>query len=176
MPINFKRKLYFLAGLCIICIIYIVERKWKNFQDFLKLEAHVSKRQKVKRKFIYIKISGAIKHSGRYKVRQGTVLRDVLKLAQPLDIAGKFNPKLILIDGKEYYIPFRKLQRGEKIDINKAGKEELFRVPGITSQIVTQILLYREKYERFDEIEELKEIKGMGNKYNKIKEYFYIGE
>ncbi len=176
MPINFKRKLYFLIAVCIICIIYILERKWNNFQNFLKLDTHLSEKQKVKRRFISVKISGAVKKPGRYKVIQGTILRDVLKLAQPLDTAGEFNPKLALIDGKEYHIPFRKLEEGEKIDINKAGREELFRVPGITSQIVTQILLYREKYERFDEIEELKEIKGMKNKYNKIKEYFYIGE
>lgn len=62
------------------------------------------------------------------------------------------------------------VNRINNISINKAGKEELIRLPGIGSITADSIILYREKYNGFKSLDELTNVKGIGKKkYEKIK-------
>lgn len=57
-----------------------------------------------------------------------------------------------------------------KLNINKATKEQLIKLPGIGETIAERILEYRKERGNFTKIEQLSEIKGIGkNKLEKIK-------
>jgi len=62
-----------------------------------------------------------------------------------------------------------------KINLNKADKDMLMGVSGIGEKTAQRIIEYRQKQGSFEDIEELKNIKGISiNKYEVIKEYFYL--
>lgn len=59
-----------------------------------------------------------------------------------------------------------------KVNINKASKEELKKIPGIGEVLASRIIEYREKVGGFKSIEELKNVKGIGEKkFEAIKPY-----
>lgn len=63
-----------------------------------------------------------------------------------------------------------KKEYSEKININKATKEELTQIRGVGPVLAGRIISYREKYGHFRRAEEIKNIKGIGEKtYEKIK-------
>jgi len=63
-----------------------------------------------------------------------------------------------------------KKEYSEKININKATKEELTRIRGVGGVLAGRIISYREKYGYFRRTEDIKNIKGIGEKtYEKIK-------
>lgn len=56
------------------------------------------------------------------------------------------------------------------VDINRASKEELQRLPGIGPTLADRIVRYREKHGGFKRIEEIKEVNGIGEKkFQRIK-------
>lgn len=62
-----------------------------------------------------------------------------------------------------------------KININKAGFEDLVQIKGISPKLARSIIAYRDKYGFFRELEGLKEIKGIGEvRYGKIKDCFTL--
>jgi len=127
---------------------------------------------------IKVKILGCVKKPGIYEIRKGTTLSELIEVCGYLeyaDIATLDN--IILKDGEEYYIPFRKVQNGEKININKASVEELCRLPYVSKSIAKEIINYRVKYGRFDTVEEIMNLKGIGEKrFIYIREYIATGE
>jgi len=131
------------------------------------------------RNTIKVKISGCVKRPGIYEVSRGTSLMELLEeqcgITGYADLRGLYN--IILDDGEEYYIPYRKLRYGEKININTATEEELCRLPYVNRSIAREIIKYREKYGQFDTIEEIMEISGIGEKkFNYIKKHLKTGE
>jgi len=63
----------------------------------------------------------------------------------------------------------------KSININKAGTDELVKLPGIGEKTAEKIIAYRTQYGNFKSLEELMEVKGIGNvKFNKIKKFLYI--
>jgi len=63
----------------------------------------------------------------------------------------------------------------KSININKAGSDELVKLPGIGEKTAEKILAYRTQNGNFKSLEELMEVKGIGNvKFNKIKKFLYI--
>lgn len=128
---------------------------------------------------IKVKISGCVENPGVYKVSSGTSLMKLLEeqcgITEYADLSGLYN--IILEDGEEYYIPYRKLRYGEKININTATEAELCRLPYVNRSIAREIIKYRQKYGQFDTIEEIMEVNGIGEKrFNYIKEYLKTGE
>lgn len=65
---------------------------------------------------------------------------------------------------------------GDKVDINRAGKEELKLLPGIGDVLAERILAFREK-EAFGKPEDLMQVKGIGEAtYAAMAPYIIIGE
>ena len=58
----------------------------------------------------------------------------------------------------------------KKIDINKAGIDELDLLDGIGPSLAGRIIEYRQKYGPFTRVEDLKNVKGIGDKlFDRIK-------
>jgi len=120
-----------------------------------------------------------VKRPGCYELTYRKRLKDLIEKAQGLlpraDARLSFNS--LLKDGEEYFIPYRRLREGEKININKASIDILCMLPKIDRRIAKNILLYREKHEKFENVEELKRVSGIGErKFELLRKFVMIGE
>lgn len=52
----------------------------------------------------------------------------------------------------------------EVVDINKAGLDELMKLPGIGEKTANQIIEYRSRRGGFSSLDDLKQVKGIGDK------------
>ncbi len=69
----------------------------------------------------------------------------------------------------EYLVCFDK--DAGKIELNKAGKDELMSVSGIGEKIAERIISYRQEKGEFNSVEEIRQIKGITEfRYKKIKD------
>ena len=65
----------------------------------------------------------------------------------------------------------------EKLDINKATKEDFMKFDGIGEVIAERIIEHREENGGFNFIEDLQDVKGVSkNLYNRIKDYIIVIE
>jgi len=65
----------------------------------------------------------------------------------------------------------------QKLDINKASKEEFVKLPGIGETMADRIILYRNENGRFTIIEQLTKVKGIGKKkFERIAPYIIVGK
>lgn len=63
------------------------------------------------------------------------------------------------------------------IDLNRAAKEDLMRLPGIGEKIAERIVLYREKNGPFRTVAELRRVRGIGKKkLERIMPYCMVGK
>ena len=63
------------------------------------------------------------------------------------------------------------------LDLNRATKEELMRLPGIGEVKAERILRYREEHDRFETIEELMQISGIKQKtFDGLRDFVTVGE
>lgn len=58
----------------------------------------------------------------------------------------------------------KKIQKGEKINVNKASRQELVRLPGVGAAIAERIIAYRSQKGLFRQLKELQNVKGLGKK------------
>lgn len=131
-------------------------------------------------------ISGEVKNSGVYDIRDGDRLDDLVKraggLTEKADI-NSINLAMRLEDQMKIYIPNidenqninnNNLAIGEvstttssqtnKINLNTATKEELMTLPNIGEKRAQAILDYRQE-NKFQKIEDIKNVSGIGEKY-----------
>ncbi len=67
-----------------------------------------------------------------------------------------------------------KLLPSQKININKASKSELMKLPGVGEAIALKIIEYREK-QKFNKPKDIMKVKGIGQKkYEKLKDYIEV--
>lgn len=63
----------------------------------------------------------------------------------------------------------------KSIDLNRADREELEKLPGIGPVLAERILEYRGEYGDFLEIEEVMEVSGIGEKiFGKIQDFIFV--
>lgn len=134
-------------------------------------------------------ISGEVKNSGVYDIKDGDRLDDLVKRAggftEKADI-NAINLALRLEDQMKIYIPnidenqninadntnlamgevtsTNPKSSGQKININLASKEELMTLPNIGEKRAQVILDYRQE-NKFTKIEDIKNVSGIGDKY-----------
>lgn len=64
-----------------------------------------------------------------------------------------------------------------KVDLNRAGIEELVRLPGVGEIVAERIVSYREENGAFKATEELMNVRGIGEKtYLKLEPYLTVSE
>ncbi len=131
-------------------------------------------------------ISGEISKEGVYEFEDGDRLDDLIKKAGGLTEnanAKDLNLAMKLEDEMKIYIPSiyeissdntadtipiitsdSKDSSKDKININKASKEELMSLPNIGDKRADSILEYRES-NKFETIEDIKNVNGIGDKF-----------
>ena len=158
----------------------------KNLDDMKNKETS-SNDLSIEDKKVYI--SGEVKNSGVYDIRDGDRLDDLVKRAggftEKADI-NAINLALRLEDQMKIYIPnidenqninadntnlamgevtsTNPKSSGQKININLASKEELMTLPNIGEKRAQAILDYRQE-NKFTKIEDIKNVSGIGDKY-----------
>lgn len=64
-----------------------------------------------------------------------------------------------------------------KVDLNRAGIEELVRLPGVGKIVAERIVKYREENGAFEALEELMNVRGIGEKtYLKLEPYLTMSD
>ncbi len=148
---------------------------------------------------IVIHIAGEVKNPGIVRINEGARIADIIEQAGGLtEFANITNINLAYIveDGQKIIIPKQGEQEenkeyitsetGEgiiqengqsqstgntKININKAGLEELQQLQGIGEATAEKIIQYREEHGDFKQIEDLKNVSGIGDaKFDAIKD------
>lgn len=132
-------------------------------------------------KYISVYVKGAIKNEKKLKVKKNTTLEQIINLCgginEKADISN-LNMKQKVKDGDIIEIPSKiqeltnieeSIEKEEKVNINKADKEELMTLDGIGEKTAEKIIQYREE-NRFKNIEDIKNVSGIGDKkYERIK-------
>lgn len=135
---------------------------------------------------IKVHIAGEINKEGVYEVNNGDRLDDLVKRAGGLTKdanSKKINLAMKLEDQMKIYIPSiydfedetsstndnllisdKPSTETEKININKANKEELMTLPNIGEKRANAIIEYREN-SPFEKIEDIKNVTGIGEKF-----------
>lgn len=73
--------------------------------------------------------------------------------------------------------PYEPEHSTARIDPNRAGKEDLQRLPGIGPVLAARIIRYRERFGSFRDVEELKKVDGIGEKrFERIRPWVRIQE
>lgn len=124
-----------------------------------------------------IDIQGAVKNSGVYRVKQGTIVQEALQMAGGLsDNADvkQINQAQRVTDQMQLYVPYK----GEKIssnaatnsakekvvNINSASVDDFKNVTGVGPKKAEKIVAYREKNGNFNSLHDLTKISGFGEK------------
>lgn len=149
--------------------------------------------------WIYVDVSGAVENPGVYRIEAGSRVFQVLEQAGGCTEDASLetvNQADLLSDGQKIRIYTREEteQMGDdlrdesqgmetdsqttsdgRVDINRAGKEELMTLTGIGETRAQAILAYRESHGKFSSVEELMQVEGIKEKtYEKLKDQIRI--
>lgn len=142
-------------------------------------------------KWIYVDVCGAVKNPGVYRIEAGSRVFQVLEQAGGCTEEASLetvNQADLLTDGQKIRIYTmeeagqmeKELQEEDslldgRVDINRAGKEELMTLTGIGETRAQAILAYRETNGNFSSVEELMQVEGIKEKtYEKLKDQIRI--
>jgi len=146
---------------------------------------------------VIIDIKGAITNPGVYRVKQGSIIQEVITIAggltsdadtKNLNLSKKVSNEMVITvftkeevkKIEEEQLPIKEkddltLEKNELISINTATEEELSTLPGIGEAKAKIIISYRENCGKFKKKEDLKNIKGIGDKiYEKLASYITV--
>lgn len=149
--------------------------------------------------WIYVDVCGAVKIPGVYRIEAGSRVFQVLEQAGGCTEEASLesvNQADLLTDGQKLRIytkeeaeqienDLREEAQGMetggetssdgRVDINRAGKEELMTLNGVGETRAQAILAYRESHGKFSSVEELMQVEGIKEKtYEKLKEQIRI--
>ncbi|MBN1897967.1 MAG: helix-hairpin-helix domain-containing protein [Spirochaetes bacterium] len=182
---NWKRILWLVFFLILgISIDFIVPRRG-FLKEFVRMDWLFDKHRKKDnslsskgKELIKVRISGSVRQKGIMVVEKGTTLISLAKkcgLKQEADTQSL--PSIVLEDGKDYHIPYKKVETDQRININTADAGEIERIPLMTERMAKEIVEYRKKYGKIDRLEEIMQISGIGNKkFRFFKKYLTTGE
>jgi competence protein ComEA len=123
-------------------------------------------------------VEGAIESPGVYKVKKDSRVFEVLKLSGGVKqdaYLGDLNQASILSDGQKIYIPTQsEMEKAinvnsgdfsesgdDLINLNRATKEDLMKLPGIGEAKADSIIKYREKNGLFKNVKDITKIAGI---------------
>ena len=136
---------------------------------------------------IWVHVCGAVRSPGLMEIAAGSRAGDALEMAGGFaDDADTdyVNLAAFLEDGQKLYFPtveesrtMAPEEKGEtKVDLNRAGEEELCSLPGIGSSRAKAILKYRNEHGKFQSIEEVLKVPGIKEGlYEQIKDLITAG-
>lgn len=149
--------------------------------------------------WIYVDVCGAVESPGVYRVEAGSRVFQVLEKAGGCTEDASLetvNQAGLLSDGQKIRIYTREeaeqmgsdlreesqgMETGSeassdmRVDINRAGKEELMTLTGVGETRAEAILAYRESHGKFSSVEELMQVEGIKEKtYEKLKDQIRI--
>lgn len=141
---------------------------------------------------LIIHVGGEVMSPGVYEVKQGQRVYEVIELAGGFtEAAAKdyLNLAEVLEDGMKLIVPNEEdlrlenidlygqveFQVDDKVDLNKASKEQLMNLTGIGEAKAEDIITYREEIGLFQSIEEIMNISGIKEAaFEKIKDDIYV--
>lgn len=147
--------------------------------------------EKSLQEWIYVDVCGAVRNPGVYRIEAGSRVFQVLEQAGGCTEKASLetvNQADLLTDGQKIRIYTKeeagqmekKLQEedsllDDRVDINRAGKEELMTLTGVGETRAQAILAYRETHGSFSSVEELMQVEGIKEKtYEKLKDQIRI--
>lgn len=124
--------------------------------------------------YMQVKITGAVKNPGSYRVAKGETLGFLITLAGGIKEnadESAYNVNAILTDNTTYYIACNTLNNEEKISINEGSVAQLDTLPGIGSVLAKRIVSYRSSVGKFQSLEDITKVSGIGDSlYQQIKD------
>ena len=136
--------------------------------------------------YIFVYVCGAVNCEGVYELPNGS------RIYQAIEVAGGFredadtkavNQAEVLEDEERIYVPVigeeenesSPAEKGGKININKASKEELMSLPGVGESRAEDIIRYREEQGSFQNIEDIMRVSGIKEGlFEKIKDLITV--
>lgn len=189
----------------LVFIIYNFFILKNDSEEFNSLESIVNNSSEniVKQEIINkikVYVTGQVNSPGVLELDEGARIEDAVNLAGGLTLDANLqniNLAFILEDGQKLYIPSiydnepveyisinngtniienpNTLSSSSKININKAGIEELTTLPGVGDSLAQKIFNYRKENGNFKSIDDLKNVNGIGDKkFESLKEYISI--
>lgn len=189
----------------LVFIIYNFFILKNDSEEFNSLESIVNNSSEniVKQEIINkikVYVTGQVNSPGVLELDEGARIEDAVNLAGGLTLDANLqniNLAFILEDGQKLYIPSiydnepveyisinngtniienpNTLSSSSKININKAGIEELTTLPGVGDSLAQKIFNYRKENGNFKSIDDLKSVNGIGDKkFESLKEYISI--
>ena len=161
-----------------ICAFLVIEPK-VNLISTDKISTSITSQ------VVNVEIDGAVVNPGIYTLNSTATLQDLIDEAGGLLSSADqtcFNTDLEIANYDFFYIPYEAGFAEEcvpvtqnKVNINKASKEELYSINGISEAIAEKIIEYRETNGEFKSIEEVMLVSGIGTKtYEKIRDFITI--
>lgn len=137
--------------------------------------------EKHSEKTITVYVNGEVKKPGVYNLKENSRTEELIKTSGGFTERAdkeRLNLAKILKDEDYIYVDTmdseNKVQsktKDNKINLNKANKEELKSIPGIGDVTAEKIINYREKNNGFNSLEDIKNIDRIGEKtFEKIKD------
>ncbi|MFC6176061.1 helix-hairpin-helix domain-containing protein [Companilactobacillus huachuanensis] len=187
-----RNKMLVLLGVVIIALgtgyLVLQGHKTSMVKNDLKTETKVSASKKeeknpkvTKNKIVVVDIQGAVKTPGVYRLQNGAIVQDALKMAggagSNADVK-QLNQAKKLTDQMQIYVPVvgekgasaakngGENNSGDKkvVNINTATVDDFKGVSGIGPKKAEKIIAFREKNGEFKQLHDLTKVSGIGDK------------
>ncbi len=189
IKIIIKYRIYLICIIIILLSIISISFQYINRKNTISINSKTFENKEDK---IAIYITGEIKKPGVYYMDKNSRLENIIDLSggttedadiSKINLAQKLNDsdkiiipkkevKVVDEDNEDYIQDYDENNEniGQKININKAGLEELMNIPGIGEVTANKIIEYRKNH-FFSKIEDIMEVPGIGtSKFNNLKD------
>ncbi|MQS74912.1 helix-hairpin-helix domain-containing protein [Companilactobacillus halodurans] len=187
---HIKQNIIVIAMILVMSIfgsLYFWTHKTKPVQNEIKTEVVTKdkeapeKKQKINNDIFVVDIQGAVKNSGVYRVKKGTIVQDILQMAGGVmanaDVK-QINRAQKVTDQMQIYVPYtgetqvspqNSANKGsgggqKKVNINSAKADDFKDVSGIGPKKAEKIIAFREKNGNFKDLHDLTKVSGIGEK------------